>query len=42
MARWHVLRDHDAFPGEDLGKVPVSQLAQAKVDDSDVTRLLGE
>ncbi|CAK9040735.1 Hypothetical protein (Fragment), partial [Durusdinium trenchii] len=28
--RWHVLRDHDAFPGEDLGKVPVSQLAQAK------------
>ncbi|CAL1161589.1 unnamed protein product [Cladocopium goreaui] len=28
--RWHVLRDHDAFPGQDLGKVPISQLAEAK------------
>ena len=28
--RWCVLRDHDAFPGQDLGKVPISQLAEAK------------
>ena len=25
-----MLRDHDAFPGQDLGKVPISQLADAK------------
>ena len=29
--RWRVLRDHDAFPGQDLGKVPISQLSDAKV-----------
>ena len=28
--RWRVLRDHDAFPGQDLGKVPISQLSDAK------------
>lgn len=27
---WRVLRDRDAFPGEDVAKVPVNQLAQAK------------
>ena len=25
-----MLRDHDAFPGQDLGKVPISQLSDAK------------
>ncbi|CAJ1384490.1 unnamed protein product [Effrenium voratum] len=28
--RWRVLRGHDAFPGQDLGRVPVTALAQAK------------
>lgn len=25
-----MLRNHDAFPGQDLGKVPISQLSDAK------------
>ncbi|CAJ1359005.1 unnamed protein product, partial [Effrenium voratum] len=28
--RWRVLRGRDAFPGQDLGRVPVTALAQAK------------